>query len=147
MQKNNVFYKNKLGLRGWLSGGRYGIERYAYTLHRITGLGLLVYFVMHIIVTGSRINGPEGWQIYMESFKTPLFKFGEFLVFVAFAFHAVNGIRLAMTELGLFLGKPTRPIYPYKSSVMRQRPLLIVVMIVAAVVVVLGGIDFYVLGK
>ncbi len=147
MQNNNAFYKNKLGLKGWLSGGRYGIERYAYTVHRITGLGLLLYFIMHIIVTGSRIGGPESWQTSMASFETPLFKFGEFLVFIAFAFHAVNGIRLAMTELGLFLGKPIRPIYPYQTSVMRQRPLLIAVMVLAAAVVVLGGVDFYLLGK
>ena len=27
-------YDNRLGLWGWLGGGRWGVERYAYILHR-----------------------------------------------------------------------------------------------------------------
>ena len=30
---------NRLGIWGWLGGGRWGWERYLYTLHRVTGLG------------------------------------------------------------------------------------------------------------
>jgi succinate dehydrogenase / fumarate reductase cytochrome b subunit len=82
----------------------------------------------------------------MARFETPLFRFGEFLVFVAFAFHALNGLRLVITELGYMLGKPQRPIYPYVNSVRRQRPFFIVLMIAAAVLIVLGGADFYFIG-
>ena len=55
-------YKNNLGLWGWLGGGRYGADRYAYALHRLTGLGILAYFLMHIFVTGTRVDGPEAWE-------------------------------------------------------------------------------------
>ena len=54
--------KNNLGLLGWLGGGRYGLDRYAYALHRLTGLGILAYFLMHIFVTGARLGGPEQWD-------------------------------------------------------------------------------------
>ena len=77
--------KNKLGIVGWIGGGRFGAERYAYALHRLTGLGILAYFLLHIFVTGSRIGGHQSWESAMANFKTPLFKFGEFLVFLAFA--------------------------------------------------------------
>jgi succinate dehydrogenase / fumarate reductase, cytochrome b subunit len=147
MKKKSGFYGNQLGLIGWLGGGRYGMERYAYALHRLTGLGLLAYFIMHIFVTGSRIGGPEAWQQTMANFDKPLFKFGEFLIFICFAYHALNGLRLAITELGFMLGKPARPIFPYTSSVVRQRPLFIVIMILAALVIILGGTDFYLLPK
>ena len=50
-------HPNRLGLWGWLGGGRWGLERYLYTLHRLTGLGLLVYFLLHIVVTSSRALG------------------------------------------------------------------------------------------
>ena len=40
--------ENKEGIRGWLNPGRYGIERFAYWLMRLTGIGLLVYFIAHI---------------------------------------------------------------------------------------------------
>jgi succinate dehydrogenase / fumarate reductase cytochrome b subunit len=145
MEKENRFRRNTLGLWGWLGGGRYGAERYAYALHRLTGLSLLTYFIIHIFVTGSRIGGPESWQKTMDSFATPFFKFGEFLVYLAFAYHALNGLRLGITELGYMLGRPRRPVYPYTNSVFRQRPLFIVVMIIATMMTVFGGADFYLL--
>jgi succinate dehydrogenase / fumarate reductase, cytochrome b subunit len=135
--------KNNLGLRGWLTGGRYGFDRYAYSLHRITGLGILAYFIMHIFVTGSRLGGPASWDAQMASFGKPIFKLGEFLVYLAFAFHAINGIRLVIVELGYMLGKPGLPAYPYSYSTLRQKPFLVIVMVIAAAVMIIGGANFY----
>jgi succinate dehydrogenase / fumarate reductase, cytochrome b subunit len=135
--------KNNLGLLGWLGGGRYGAERYAYALHRLSGLGILAYFLMHIFVTGSRLQGPERWDSTMAFFSSPFFKIGEFTVFLAFAYHAINGIRLILVELGYLIGKPGLPSYPYHYSTLRQRPLFVVVMVIAAVLMIIGGADFY----
>ncbi len=139
--KNRI--KNDLGLIGWLGGGRFGAERYAYALHRLTGLGILAYFLMHIFVTGSRMGGESRWESFMGFFGNPVFKMGEFLVYLAFAFHAINGIRLAIAELGYFVGRPGLPSYPYQHSILRQRPFFVVVMVIAAVLMVIGGADFY----
>jgi succinate dehydrogenase / fumarate reductase cytochrome b subunit len=139
--------KNNLGLWGWLGGGRYGADRYAYALHRITGLGILAYFLMHIFVTASRLDGPEQWDNTMATFGTPFFKIGEFLVLLAFIYHAVNGIRLVLVELGYMIGKPGLPSFPYSYSTMRQRPFLVVVMVIAAVLMIIGGADFYLIMK
>ena len=133
---------NRLGIWGWLGGGRWGLERYLYTLHRVTGLGILAYFVLHIFVTMARASGPDAWKASIGRVTGPLFTIGEFLVFVAFAFHAVNGVRLFLIELGWAVGKPIEPVYPYRTSVDVQRPLAVVVMILAAIVVALGGLDF-----
>ncbi len=133
---------NRLGIWGWLGGGRWGAERYLYTLHRVTGLGLLAYFLLHIFVTSSRAFSEGAWKQAMGLVGGPFFKVGEFLVFVAFAFHAVNGIRLAIIELGFGVGKPIEPVYPYRTSVDVQRPLAIGVLLVAAIIVVLGGLAF-----
>ena len=138
---------NRLGIWGWLGGGRWGYERYLYTLHRLTGLGLLAYFLLHIVVTSSRALSPERWKAAMDSVSGPIFVLGEYLVFVAFAFHAINGVRLAIVELGWGVGKPIEPVYPYRTSVDVQRPLAIAAMLLAAVLVVVGGLDFFVLGK
>jgi len=135
-------YPNRLGIMGWLTGGRWGIERYVYTLHRVTGLGILFYFLLHIFVTSTRVLGPEAWGKAMASVSHPIFKFGEFLVFVAFAIHATNGIRLVLLELGWVVGKAEEPVYPYRTSLNVQRPLLVVMMILAAVFILLGGWDF-----
>ena len=136
---------NRLGIWGWLGGGRWGAERYLYSLHRITGLGLLAYFLMHIFVTSARAFGQGAWQQAMATVSGTFFTLGEYAVFVAFAFHAINGIRLVVVELGIGVGKPIEPVYPYRTSVDVQRPLAVVVMLVAAVLVVLGGLDFFVI--
>lgn len=136
-------FKNKLGIMGWLGGGRYGMDRYAYALHRITGLGILAYFIMHIFVTGSRVGGKAEWDSAMASLSSPVFKFGEFLVVLAFAFHAINGIRLILVELGWLIGKPGVPSFPYSYSTLRHKPVFIVFMLFAAVLMIVGGVNFY----
>jgi succinate dehydrogenase / fumarate reductase, cytochrome b subunit len=117
-------YDNRLGIAGWLSGGRWGVERYAYILHRITGLGILTYFLLHIIVTSLRVKGIYLWAGH-GFMHQPIFKFMEYLVFAAFAYHASNGLRLVLVELGFAIGKPMEPVYPYKTSLNVQRPLLV----------------------
>ncbi len=142
---DNKGHPNRLGIWGWVGGGRWGIDRYLYSLHRVTGLGILFYFVLHIFVTAARARGEAAWVQSMESVTGPIFVLGEYLVFVAFAFHALNGIRLALVELGFAVGKPIEPVYPYRTSLNVQRPLAVGAMIIAALVIVLGGFDFFVL--
>jgi succinate dehydrogenase / fumarate reductase cytochrome b subunit len=134
-------HDNRLGVWGWLGGGRWGIERYAYILHRLTGLGMLCYFLMHIVVTSLRASGRYLW-VEGGFFHRPVFKFGEFLVFAAFAYHAFNGVRLVLVELGFAVGRPIEPIYPYRTSLLVQRPLLIAMMALALAFLALGGYEF-----
>lgn len=139
-------YPNKLGLKGWVGGGKWGMERYLYTLHRITGLGILLYFLMHIFVTSTRAISPEFWTSTMDFFGSTVFVIGEYLVFAAFAFHALNGVRLGLIELGFLTGPAEEPVYPYKSSLNVQRPFMVVMMILAVVIIIVGGFDFFILG-
>ena len=139
-------HPNRLGIWGWIGGGRWGFERYLYALHRVTGLGLLIYFLLHIFVTSTRAFGPGVWRETMESVEGPFFKAGEYLVFAAFVFHAVNGIRLGIIELGFGVGRPIEPVYPYATSVGRQRPLALAVMVVAGVLAAWGAWNFLFLG-
>jgi len=139
-------HDNRLGVWGWLGGGRWGAERYAYILHRLTGLGILMYFLMHVVVTSLRAVGVYLW-VEGGVLHQPIFKFGEFLVFAAFAYHACNGIRLILVELGFAVGRPIEPVYPYKTSLDVQRPLLVVMMILTVVFLAAGGYSFLGLAK
>lgn len=139
--KEKKRYDNHMEFWGWIGGGKWGIERYLYTLHRITGVGILLFFMIHIFESSTRVFGVGVWNPIMAAMHTPVFKIGEILVFAGFAFHALNGIRLIMIELGFMVGKPEQPVYPYKSSLNVQRPLMIAVMIIAAVLIVMGGVD------
>jgi len=138
-----IRYPNHLGLKGWLGGGKWGVERYLYTLHRVTGLGILFYFLLHIFVTATRAISPQLWTSTMNLFSNPFFIIGEYLVFAGFVFHALNGLRLGLIELGFLTGPAEEPVYPYRSSLNVQRPFMIIVMIVVAVVVIAGGYDIF----
>jgi succinate dehydrogenase / fumarate reductase cytochrome b subunit len=139
----NKQFDNHLGIIGWLGGGRWGVERYLYILHRLTGLGILMFFLIHIFASSVRMYGPESWAAAMAILKNPIFVLGEFLVFVAFVFHALNGIRLIFIELGLAVGKAEEPIYPYKSSLNNQRPLMMIVMVICAILILAGGYNTF----
>lgn len=142
--KESKRHQNNLGIIGWAIRGRWGIDRYLYTLHRITGLCILSYFLIHILVTSGRVFGEHVWNRLMAGVDPIVFKIGEFFVFLAFAFHAMNGLRLILIELGfkLAVGEADEPVYPYKTSIHRQRPLMIACMIAALILVILGGINF-----
>lgn len=142
-------YPYSLGIKGWVYAGRYRIERYLYILHRISGLGILLYLVLHIYVIGFKIKGEEAWEGVMSFlganyFGLPIFKFGEYVLFAAVVFHAANGIRLILTELGFLLGKPKRPIYPFTLAMTHQRVLMFFLIALAVVVIIYGGYDFLV---
>jgi len=114
--------------------------------NRLSGLGILFYFLMHVVVTSLRARGIYLWTDG-GIFQKPIFKLGEFMVFTAFAYHAFNGIRLVLVELGFAVGKPIEPVYPYKTSLNVQRPLLIAMMVLAAVFLAAGGYEFLGLAK
>lgn len=136
-------YNNRLGLKGWVYAGNYTFERYLYIGHRLSGLGLVAYMVLHIVETANRIRGVEAWTELMALFGSPLFKVIEYLLFAAAVFHAFNGVRLLLTELGFFLGKPQEPVYPYSTSVMHHRPLTYVMMAIAGLIILLGASSLF----
>ena len=142
--KNIQPRQNYLGVGGWVWGGKYKLERYLYLLHRVTGLGLILFVIIHLIMTTVfRIQGQDIWAATMAILRNPWFKFGEYLVVVAFSYHALNGLRLVLQELGLALGKPTPPIYPYQDSLRKKRPWTYVMLAVVVVLAAVFLFDFF----
>ena len=77
---------NRLGVGGWFWGGNYKAERYFYILHRVTGLGLILFVFFHLIeTTFFRIQGESVWDTTMRLLHQPWFEAGLVLVSVAFA--------------------------------------------------------------
>jgi succinate dehydrogenase / fumarate reductase cytochrome b subunit len=134
---------NDLGVVGWGWAGRYGLERYLYVLHRITGLGILLYLTLHILATSVRIFGETTWKTTMETLHHPIFRFGEYLVFAGFVFHALNGIRLIFQELGYGLGKPTPPVFPYSYGLKDFRFIALLVIFLAALGAIVAFYDMF----
>ncbi len=103
----------KEGIKGMANPGRYGIERVAYWLMRITGLGLLFYFIGHIYETSNLLDGKAAWNSMLELTQTTEGYIFLTLVIGMCVFHTGNGIRLMIGQAGFGLGKPSRADYPY----------------------------------
>ena len=105
--------ENNEGIKGMANPGRYGIERVAYWLMRITGLGLLAYFIGHIYETSSILSGKEVWNKMLELTQTTEGHIFLTIVIGMCVFHTANGIRVMLGHGGIGVGKPARPDYPY----------------------------------
>lgn len=104
---------NREGIKGMANPRRYGIERIAYWLMRLSGLGLLAYFIAHIYETSSILQGRFGWNEFLELTQTTEGHLFLVLVIGMCVFHTVNGIRIMLGHGGVGVGKPARPDYPY----------------------------------
>jgi succinate dehydrogenase / fumarate reductase cytochrome b subunit len=141
------YRQNYLGAGGWVWGGAYKLERYLYLLHRITGLGIILFGFFHLIeTTFFRMQGQTVWEATMALLQKPWFEAGLYLVSIAFVFHALNGLRLILQEFGFALGKPVRPVYPYKDALRKKRIWTILLIAVIAILAIVFLFDFIVSG-
>ena len=103
-------YKGREGMWTWL-------------LHRATGLGVLLYLIIHVAETAMVIWSPGFYDEAVSMYKSPLFRFAELLIFFSVLFHALNGLRIIIQDFA-----------PYVMP--RQRQLAWAAALVAAVVMI-----------
>jgi len=113
--------EHKEGIRGMANPRRYGIERVAYLLMRLSGLGLLAYFVAHIYETSNILRGQVGWDEFLELTQTTEGHIFLTVVIGMCVFHTVNGVRVMLGYGGVGAGKPGRPDYPYDPASQNYR--------------------------
>lgn len=116
------------------------LERIAFAVQRVSGVGLLAYLVFHVFVTGTAAAGRAAWDAVMAALSSPLAHVGEVLVVAGAAFHAVNGVRIALLELSPLVGRPRRPDYPYVAQSLGrgQRSLLYTAMLMSGLAALAG---------
>jgi len=113
--------EHKEGIKGMANPARYGIERVAYWLMRLSGLGLLGYFIAHIYETSSILRGQMGWDEFLEFTSSTGAHIGLAIVIGMCVFHTVNGVRVMLGHGGVGVGKPARPDYPYEPASQNYR--------------------------
>jgi succinate dehydrogenase / fumarate reductase cytochrome b subunit len=75
------------------------IGSWAWLLHRLSGLGLLVYLLLHMWVLGSANSGPEAFNRRLGSVQTPLFHVLEIGLIGIIFYHMCNGIVITIIDL------------------------------------------------
>ncbi len=76
--------------------GRSG--HYSWLAHRISGLGILAYLIVHVWETANATFAPALYEWSLALFKHPLFGLGEVFLMAALLFHAFNGLRVALLD-------------------------------------------------
>ncbi|UCF04333.1 MAG: succinate dehydrogenase, cytochrome b556 subunit [bacterium] len=75
----------------------------AWILHRLSGLALIFYLLLHIWVIHHLIGGEESFDGIMERFNNPLFKFLEVGLIGVIMFHLFNGLRVTLIDMGVLV--------------------------------------------
>jgi len=72
----------------------------AFSLNRITGLGLVAYLYLHLGVLSLLLGGESSWSDFLEIATTPLFLGLDVLLVFGLLVHGLNGTRLALIGSG-----------------------------------------------
>ena len=82
--------------QGTLYRGREGM--WSWVLHRITGIAIFFFLLVHILDTALVRVAPAAYTAVMSTYKNPLMGLGETALVGAIAFHAYNGIRIILID-------------------------------------------------
>lgn len=83
--RESIRYRGKSGQYSWLA-------------HRISGLAILGFLVIHVWDTANAYFWPQAYAWSIAVFKFPLFGLGEIGIMAAVLFHAFNGIRITILD-------------------------------------------------
>ncbi|WP_083403680.1 succinate dehydrogenase, cytochrome b556 subunit [Curtobacterium sp. MCBA15_001] len=82
--------------QGTLYRGSVGM--WSWVLHRITGVAIYFFLLVHILDTALVRLSPEAYNAVIGTYKTPIMNLGEIALVMAIVFHAFNGLRIILVD-------------------------------------------------
>jgi succinate dehydrogenase / fumarate reductase cytochrome b subunit len=83
-----------------------GLARYSgrtgqmsFILHRLTGLGTLLFLTVHILDTATVYFVPQLYSHAIDLYRSTPFMIGEIVLVFSVIYHGVNGARIAIFDL------------------------------------------------
>ena len=77
---------------------RGAIGQWSWVLHRVTGLGVVFFLILHVIDTSWAVFYPAEYVRAIAEYQSPLFTIGEFALVAAVVYHALNGLRIIVMD-------------------------------------------------
>lgn len=71
---------------------------WSWVAHRITGVTLFFFLIVHVIDTAMVRVSPEAYNAAVETYKNPVVGLMEVGLVAAVLFHAFNGIRIVLVD-------------------------------------------------
>lgn len=90
---------------------RGGLGQWAWLLHRLSGVAVLLFLLIHIVDTGLVLFGPRVYDQVVRIYTHPAFRVGEVLLAAAVLYHALNGIRITLFDFWPELTVRHRELY------------------------------------
>ncbi|GAA3946553.1 succinate dehydrogenase, cytochrome b556 subunit [Pseudoclavibacter caeni] len=81
---------------GTLYRGREGM--WSWVFHRITGVAIFFFLLVHILDTALIRLSPEAYNAVIGTYKNPIMGLGETALVAAILFHALNGLRVILID-------------------------------------------------
>src|SRR5680860_580015 len=81
---------------GTLYRGNEGM--WSWVLHRITGVAIFFFLLVHILDTALVRVSPEAYNAVIGQYQTPIMGLGETALVAAIVFHAFNGLRIILID-------------------------------------------------
>jgi succinate dehydrogenase / fumarate reductase, cytochrome b subunit len=75
----------------------------AFMLHRLSGLGLVAYLYLHLVLLNTLRQGPQAWDAFVQLMRSPLVLFLDAILLFGILIHGLNGLRLVLVGYGAFL--------------------------------------------
>ncbi len=72
--------------------------QWSWILHRVAGLGTLLFLILHVIDTSWAVFYPEKYVEAIATYQSPLFTIGEFALVACVVYHAINGLRIILLD-------------------------------------------------
>lgn len=117
---------------------RGAIGQWSWVLHRLTGIGVVLFLALHVIDTSWAVFYPDLYVKAIAAYQSPIFTIGEFGLVFAVVYHAFNGIRIVV-----FDNKPELWKYQSQAAI---GVLILTLLVLAPVFLGMAGhvVDFYV---
>ena len=77
---------------------RGGEGMWTWVLHRVTGVALFFFLLVHVLDTALVRVSPEAYNAVIDTYKTPIVNLLEVGLVGAVLFHALNGLRVILVD-------------------------------------------------
>jgi succinate dehydrogenase / fumarate reductase cytochrome b subunit len=71
---------------------------WSWVLHRITGVAIFFFLLVHILDTALVRVSPEAYNAVIGAYKNTIMGVGEVALVGAIVFHALNGLRIILVD-------------------------------------------------
>ena len=95
--------------RGTLYRGNEGM--WSWVLHRITGVAIFFFLLVHVLDTALIRVSPEAYDAVIGTYKNPIMALGEVALVGAVAYHAYNGLRIILVDMWSWATRHQRQLW------------------------------------